>query len=293
MDTARFTSLLNIVALIAIMLSMGLQVKVADVLASARQTRFVGLGLVANYVVVPLLTLGLLQLFHADRMVSMGFLILAVCPGAPLAPPLTAVAKGSLPSAVGLMVILASSSAFLSPILLSRLLVFLAPDGELHIDYLAIVRTLLVVQLLPLGVGLSVCHFAPKMTERITKPIAFVGNLLLIALIGTILATQYQTLAAIRLRGWFGMSLLLGASLGIGWISGGATRATRKALAVTTAVRNAAVALVIATTNFADTPAVTAVVAYGLVSSLGGLAFAVLLGRAMPDESSNAIRFPE
>jgi hypothetical protein len=53
----------------------------------------------------------------------------------------------------------------------------------------------------------------------------------------------------------------------------------RKALAVTTAARNAAVGLVIVTSNFAGTPAVTAVVAYALVSILGALGFAVLLGK--------------
>ena len=99
-------------------------------------------------------------------------------------------------------------------------------------------------------------------------------------LIGLILATQYETLAAIRLRGWIGMGLLLLASLGIGWVSGGSETPTRKALAITTATRNVAVALVIVTSNFAGTPAVTAVVAYGLVSTLGALGCALLLGKA-------------
>jgi BASS family bile acid:Na+ symporter len=133
---------------------------------------------------------------------------------------------------------------------------------------------------------------APKTTERIAKPVSRVANLLLIGLVAMILATQYQTLAAIRLRGWFGMGLLLAASLGVGWICGGATASARKAMAVTTAVRNAAVALVIVTTNFADTPAVTVVVAYGLFSLLAALAFAILLGRPAHD-ASNAIRSPE
>jgi hypothetical protein len=39
------------------------------------------------------------------------------------------------------------------------------------------------------------------------------------------------------------------------------------------------VGLVIATSNFADTPVVTAVVAYGLISTLGALVSALLLGR--------------
>jgi BASS family bile acid:Na+ symporter len=105
------------------------------------------------------------------------------------------------------------------------------------------------------------------------------ANVLLLALVGLIVATQYGTLAAIRLRGWTGMSLLLLASLVIGWLCGGRDFAARKAMAVTTATRNAAVGLVIATSNFADTPAVTAVVAYGLFSTLGALACALLLGR--------------
>jgi BASS family bile acid:Na+ symporter len=46
-------------------------------------------------------------------------------------------------------------------------------------------------------------------------------------------------------------------------------------MVLTTASRNIAVGLVIVTSNFADTPAVTAVVAYGLISIVGtfGCAF--------------------
>jgi BASS family bile acid:Na+ symporter len=47
-------------------------------------------------------------------------------------------------------------------------------------------------------------------------------------------------------------------------------------LALTTASRNVAVGLVIVTSNFADTPAVTAVVAFGLMSIVGTLGCAFL-----------------
>ena len=57
---------------------------------------------------------------------------------------------------------------------------------------------------------------------------------------------------------------------------------------MTTATRNAAVGLVIVTSNFADTPAVTAVVAYGLVSTLSALGFALLLGQFAGLEPKNA-----
>jgi BASS family bile acid:Na+ symporter len=281
-------ALLNVTALVTIMLSMGLQVTIPAVLASARPARRLLLGLLANYVVVPVVTLGLLSLFQVNPMVSVGFFILAVCPGAPVGPPITAIARGNVPWAIGIMVILAGLSAVLSPALLSMLLARIAPDSDLHINYPVIVRTLLITQMLPLAVGLGIHHRAPGLTRWIAKPVSRLANVLLLALVGLIVATQHETLAAIRLRGWTGMSLLLLASLGIGWLCGGRDLATRKALAVTTATRNAAVGLVIVTSNFADTPAVTAVVAYGLVSTLSALGFALLLGQFAGLEPKNA-----
>ena len=279
MDTSSLVSLLNVTALVTIMLSMGLQVKWQAVMASTRPMLLVVLGLLANYVLVPAVTLGLLYLFQADPMVSAGFFILAVCPGAPIGPPVTGIARGNVAWAIGMMTILAASSVFLSPALLSLLLGWTAPASNIRVDYLAILRTLLAAQMFPLAVGLCIHHGAPKLTQWIAGPVAVLANVLLLVLVGLIVATQYDTLAAIRLRGWTGMSMLLLATLAIGWFCGGPDVAVRKALAVTTAARNAAVGLVIVTSNFAGTPAVTAVVAYSLVSILGALGFGVLLGK--------------
>ena len=279
MDAQKLIGLINVTALVTIMLSMGLQVTFATVVASARPVGRVALGLVANYVLVPAMTLGLLRLFQPTAMVAAGFLILAVCPGAPVAPPAATLARGNLPWAIGLMIFLAGLSAVLSPALLGSLLPWVTPDSDLSVDYLAIIRTLLVAQLLPLAVGLAVHHLAPTLTGLIARPVSMLANALLLVLIGLILVTQFDTLAAIRVRGWVGMSVLFLGSLAVGWLCGQGDVATRKASALTTAARNAAVGLVIATGDFAETPAVTAVVAYGLVSMLGTLGCGVLFGR--------------
>jgi BASS family bile acid:Na+ symporter len=222
-------------------------------------------------------TIALLLLFNPDPMVTVGFLIMAVCPGAPVGPPFAAVAKGNVAYATGLMVILAGLSVVLSPILLGLLLAQLVPASELQIDYAAIVTTLLVSQLLPLALGLGVHRWAPLLTRRIAKPVGMVANLLLLSVVALVVIREYDSLKTIMFRGWIGMLLLLAASFGIGWFCAGPDLATRKSLAVTTAVRNAAVALVIATSNFANTGAVTAVVAYALVSIFTALGCAYAL----------------
>ncbi len=288
MKMPALITLLNVTALVAIMLSMGMKVTLESLLTSARQTRLVLLGLLANYVLVPTVTMGLLLLLHTSPTVSVGFLVLAVCPGAPFGPSITAIARGNVPAATALMLILAGLSAFLSPSLLGVLLSRIAPGSDLQINSIALVGTLLITQMLPLALGIAIHHAAPVLASWTIKPVSVLANVLMVALIGLIVATQYENLAAIRLRGWMAMSLLLLASICIGWFCGGSETPTRKAMAVTTATRNAAVALAIVTSNFAGTPAVTAVVAYALISTVGALACALLLSKLGPFEPRNA-----
>ena len=69
---------INLTALVTIMLSMGMQVKFEAVVASANPLRRVALGLLANFVLVPAVTVGLLYLFQAEPIVSAGFRSLGV-----------------------------------------------------------------------------------------------------------------------------------------------------------------------------------------------------------------------
>ena len=287
MDTASLIKLLNVAALVTIMLSIGLAVKFEHVAKSVKHVWPVVFGLIANFVLVPLVTVALLAAFRPDPLVSAGFLILAVCPGAPLGPAFTDIAEADVSLATGMMVLLASLSVVLSPLLLDLLLGWVAPESNLNIDYLAILFTLLLTQMLPLAFGLAVHSLAPALTQKLANPIRAIGNVLLLALIGAILFAQYETLAAIRMRAWLGMSALLAASLGIGWFCGGLDLAKQKSMSLTTGTRNVAVGLVIAGGSLAKTPAVTAVVAYGLFSTLGALACAFLFVKVSKGSLSN------
>jgi BASS family bile acid:Na+ symporter len=245
----------------------------------ARDWRLVGRALLANYVCVRALVVGLLVLFGSAPLVAAGFLIVAVCPGAPYGPPFTALAKGDVPRSVGLMVILAGSSAFVAPVLLALLLPLMAGNRPLPVDAVKIVTTLLVTQLLPLGAGLLVRHRWPGLAGRLKRPAAMVGTLLNLVTFGLILAAQYHTLLAIRPVGFVGMFELLAATVAIGWLLGGPGAGGRRAMAFTTGVRNVAVSLVIATGSFPGTEAVTAALAYGLVQTIALALVALLWGR--------------
>jgi BASS family bile acid:Na+ symporter len=71
------------------------------------------------------------------------------------------------------------------------------------------------------------------------------------------------------------MLALLIASWAAGWLLGGPGTDARKAMTLTTSLRNVGVGLVIASSAFAGTPAVTAALAYGLFAVVGSLFLAL------------------
>lgn len=274
MTLEQFINGLVLVTLVEMMVAVGLGVTVAELLAILRQGPLVLRAALANYLCVPLATLLLLTTFAPEPMVGVGFLILAACPGAPFSHLCVKIARGDTGVAVALMALLAGSSAVLAPFLLRLLLPLVAGDQKLEVDGVRLATTLGLTQLLPLAVGLGIRHWLPRWAQLLQPSAALLSKVLSLLLFGLILYAQYQMLADIRWYGFIGMLLLLAVSLASGWLLGGPGQERRRAVALTTSLRNVGPGLVIATSTFAGTPAATAVVAYGIVEILGSFAVA-------------------
>jgi bile acid:Na+ symporter, BASS family len=275
MTIDQLINLLVTITLIEMMVAIGLGVTFVDLVDVVRNWRLVARAVLVNYVCVPAATVSLLLLFAPHAMVAAGFLILAVCPGAPYGPPFTTIAKGNVAVAIGLMVILAGSSAILAPILLHSLLPLVSGNESLTVDATRIVVTLLVTQLVPLCVGVTVRQWRPTLADRLQKPANLVSKLLNLVVVGLILVVQFHLLTEIQPRGFVGMLALLIASWVAGSLLGGPDTAIRKTMTLTTSLRNVGVGLVIATGTFAGTPAVTAALVYGLFEVVGSLLLAL------------------
>jgi BASS family bile acid:Na+ symporter len=282
-------SILASVTLFEMMVTIGLGVSFAEVVSTARDWRLVGRAALANYVCVPAVAVGLLLLFrpHSSEpeqfpLIAAGFLIAAVCPGAPYGPPFTGMAKGNVVVSVGLMVILAASSAVAAPILLSLLLPLLSGDQGLQLDAAKMVATLLFFQFLPLCVGLAVRKRRPVLADRLKKPANRLSIVLNLATLGIVLGVQVQMLLGIPLKAFGGMLVLVLASVSAGWLLGGPGSTNRKAMAMATAVRNVGVSLVLATASFPGTKAVTAATAFALFQTIVMALVALCWGRLTP-----------
>jgi len=282
MSIQSIINLLVTITLLEMMATIGLGVTLSHVAAVGKDASLLTRAAIANYVLIPLAAFALLLLFHAHPLVAAGFLIAAVCPGAPYGPPFTGMAKGNVDVSVGLMVILAASSALISPILLHFMLPLVAGNEPLKVNVLKMVTTLFLTQFIPLCVGLAVRETRPKLAEKLLGPAKKLSTVLNLVVFGFILYVQWRTLADISAKGFLGMFVLVVATVIAGWVLGGTNVPIRRAMTATTAVRNVGVSLVIATGSFPGTSAVTAALAYAVFQTIVLALFVLAWGKAIP-----------
>ncbi|HTZ46565.1 MAG TPA: hypothetical protein VMH20_03190 [Verrucomicrobiae bacterium] len=282
MSIDSIINLLVTITLLEMMATIGLGVTLSEVTSVAKDVRLVTRAGIANYLVVPGAALALLMVFHAHPMIAAGFLIAAVCPGAPYGPPFTGMAKGNVAVSVGLMVILAGSSALIAPLLLHWTLPLIAGNESLKVNALKMVATLMFTQFLPLCAGLAIREKRPALAEKLVGPAKKISTILNLVVFAFILYVQWGTLAKISLKGYLGMFLLVLVTFFAGWVLGGADIAARRAMTATTAVRNVGVSLVIATGSFPGTPAVTAALAYAVFQTILLAIIVLVWGKVLP-----------
>jgi BASS family bile acid:Na+ symporter len=201
-------------------------------------------------------------------LIAAGFLVAAVCPGAPYGPPFTRMANGNVVTAVGLMAVLAASSALLAPVLLHLLLPLLSGGNRVRVDVARMLITLVLAQFLPLCVGLSLRQWFPALSARLQRSATLLCTFLNVLTLAVILTVQASMLIGIPMRAYLGMLVLVCVSVAIGWALGGPGGDNRTAMAMATGVRNVGVTLVIATGSFAGTAAVTAATAFALFQTV-------------------------
>lgn len=263
-------------SIVITMVSVGLQVTGAQILSAISRRRLLARALFTNLVVVPLVAFLLMRLFAVPQWLAIGVLLVAAAPGAPLIPKLAEVAKADLPFSVGLMFILAVLTIFTTPITAG---IILPLDGSIKFDVLAVIKSLVVLQLLPLLAGLMVQRWLPALKRLLTRPSILLANVVIAGTILLIIIRDYQTLIELPWTAVAAMLLLITSMLFAGWLLGGPQTDTRKALALGTSAQSNGLALLITSSSFPGTGADIAVIAFALLNIVINFAVAIYLGR--------------
>lgn len=263
---AQLANLAILTFVLASMVSLGLSLTVSQILAPLRDLRMVGMALVGNFVVTPLLAWGIAAVLGLDQPLTLGLVLLGVAAGAPVLPKLAQLCRADVPWSVGLMVLLMVVTVAYIPLVLVPLV------QGVEVSAWDIARPLVFGMLLPLLVALAV-RARYDAAARLAPPLNQVATTALALGVVLVLVVQLPTLMDAFGTGAFVANLLfIVVTLGAGWLLGGSVRDTRLVSALGTSQRNISAALLIAGTSFLDQPLVLVMVMVG-----GVMAMAILL----------------
>jgi bile acid:Na+ symporter, BASS family len=254
------------------MLAMGVSLTVSQIFDPLRNVRLVVLALVANFVLMPLGAFALAKVLWLDEPLGVGLLLLGCAAGAPFLPKLAQLAKGNLPFGVGAMVLLMVITVAYLPIVLPLLL------PGVTVNPVRIAQSLVLLMLLPLAIGLFVKARYDATAARVKPPLDWLSNVSLILLIVLITVVNFdKVLQVFGTRGILAGLLFIALGFCIGWMLGGPGNDTRPVLALATAQRNIAAALVVGSQSFSDPKVVVMVIVVAIV----GLIILMPLSRAL------------
>jgi len=278
-ETASFSSFLETIGVLAAlifvltsMLGMGFSLTVPQIVAPLRNTKLVILSLAANFILVPLLTLGILLIFPLSEGLSIGLFLLGTSAGAPFLPKLAQVAKGDTAFSVGLMVLLMVVTILYVPIVLPLILT------GVTINPWDIARSLILLMLLPLAIALFIRARYEEVANGLLPLMNQATSLSILVLFVAFFVVYFSDLIGV-----IGSTAILAAvvflliSFAIGYFLGGASGPIKRVLALGTAQRNLSAALAIAALNFPD-PDVMVMI---MVVSLVGFIVLIVIGGEM------------
>jgi len=269
--TAQFViKLLTAASLTGLLLAVGLRLTAAQILDSLRRRRTAWI-VVANFVLVPALTLALALAFGVPGPIAVGMILLGAAPFAPVVPVFTKMARGDLALAAGLTALFPFLSAFLTPVVCELSLKTLPGAGALRFDVPSILLVLVLTITVPLAAGVAVNHGLPELGRRLLRPMEVLSEATGAVSLAFVTIVEFQTILSTGWKPLLAMLLISELSLALGWVLGGPGRAARLVIGLGTSNRNIALALLIALQSFGDSPVVAAVVANGLLLILLGL----------------------
>ncbi len=243
-----------VVLLGIIMFGMGLTISGDDFREVIRRPLDVLIGVVAQFVIMPLLAVVLTKVIPMSPEVAAGVILVGCCPGGTASNVMTYLSKGD----VALSVACTSVTTLLAPVV-TPFLVWLFASQFLPVDAMAMFLSIVKVVLLPLALGYILQKLAPglvKATIPVLPLVSVTGIVLIVAAVvgaskGAILQSGVLIFLVVMLHNGLGYLLGFFAARACGL-----SLAKRKAIAIEVGMQNSGLGAALATAYFSPLAAV-------------------------------------
>ena len=277
--------LVLLVFLASFMLQSGLAAPVGSLSKAVRRVRELVGALLLMLVFGPLVAVLVGRSFGLQGPAAASLLVLSLVGVVPLAPKAAKKARGDVPLAIVAMLALSLVTAFTATPAARAVLSYWGFRALVGIAPGSFLLTLLLLQVLPLAVGLALRASAAR-ASWLEKVVGAVNAAAFLVIALLVVAPRLGDIGALGLRGAAAGLVFAIVLAGLGWILGGPTPAGRRTLAAMANMPNVALALALAASAYAPPVYTVALVAMFLLRVMAGLAIQAALARSARFASS-------
>ena len=274
MDQAALVSVGLPAALFLIMVGMGLTLTPKDFREVPVAPRATVYGLVAQIILLPLVGVGLAMSLDLAPALAGGLGIIAACPGGTTSNLFAFLGRGDVALSIVLTVAASLITIVTLPMFTSWALGhFQDSERVLELPVLRTILTLVVIILIPVGIGMTIRHFRQSWAEKGEKLVSIFGLLVLVAVIALLLIDLGEEALVLLRQGGMAVVLLNIIGLVLGMAGGrlmGLPRDQAFTVAIELGIKNGTLGLMVTLTLLhSDAMSVPAAV-YGVLMFLFG-----------------------
>ncbi|WP_075292278.1 bile acid:sodium symporter family protein [Pararhizobium arenae] len=276
-----------IVTLLAIiMFGMGLTISVEDFKEVARRPFDVGIGVVSQFVIMPLLAVVLTKIIPMSPEVAAGVILVGCCPGGTSSNVMTYLSKGD----VALSVACTSVTTLAAPVV-TPFLVWMFASQYLPVDGWAMFLSIVKVVLVPLALGFALQKLLPGVVKAAVPALPLVSVVGIVLIVSAVVGASKPAIAESGIM----IFVIVVLHNGLGYLLGffaakasGLSLAKRKAIAIEVGMQNSGLGAALANAYFSPVAAVPSAI-FSVWHNISGALLANVFARNVDEDESGKV----
>lgn len=269
MQSSVITELFLPLALAIIMFGMGLSLTPADFKRILIYPKAVGVGLLNQLVLLPLIAFGLILLFDLQPELAVGLMILAACPGGATSNLITHLAKGDSALSITLTGFSSLVTVFTIPFVVNFSIRYFMSGGEIQqLNIVGTVVAVLLVTVIPVVLGMVVLRKSPALAARLDKPFRKISTIFFVMIVFAAIFKERENLVRYFLEAGPVALALNVCTLAVGYFSSrmlGLSKKQSTTVSIEAGIQNATLGITVAATLLLNPTMTIPSVIYGLL----------------------------
>ena len=281
------------IAIGLMMFGVALDLKLEDFKRIIISPKAPGIGLVAQFILLPALTFLLTLILRPQPSIALGMILVAACPGGNLSNIITYLAKGNCAVSISMTAVSTAAAVVMTPLNLA-LWGGLNPDTaeilrKVSLSPVDVFTTIFLILGIPLVLGLTLSRIFPALADKVRKPFKIFSLVFFMVIVCGALAANWSIF--LKVVGLVMLIVLLhnALALNLGYWSGRLCRLDERdsrAVCIEVGIQNSALGLVLVFNFFEGLGGMAILVAWwGIWHIIAGLITAFIFTRfALPVE---------